>query len=102
MQEGAGEVGSINHRLEKVRALQMGTGQVRLAQVRSSEIGTAKIRLGEIKSAHIQPAQTGSKQIRQFGLLRRGDDLGCAAVLSCGVCGASCIAPDRLGASVAI
>src|SRR5215469_9224550 len=56
IKEGSREVGAIEHCLEEVSPLKIGTGEGRLAQARSSEIGTPKIRSGKIVSAQIEPA----------------------------------------------
>jgi hypothetical protein len=43
IQDSPRKIGAIEHLLEEVRALQVGTAQIHPAQVRAPEIGTSKI-----------------------------------------------------------
>ena len=70
IQESPGEVGSIEHRLEKVRAFQVGTRQVRSTEVRRSEIGAGEISPGKIVSAQVETSQTGLGQIWRLAVFR--------------------------------
>ena len=70
MQEGSGKIGTVEHCFKKVRAIQMGTGQVRLAQVRSPQIGISKIGPRKVEPAQIEPSQTGPRQVRRLVVFR--------------------------------
>jgi hypothetical protein len=60
-QEGFGKVGAVKHRLEQVRAFEVGSRQIRVAEFRSPEIGTLKIGLRQIEPAQIEALQTGPR-----------------------------------------
>jgi hypothetical protein len=82
VKEGPGKIGAVEHRLEKVRSLQVGAGQLRARQVRPSEIGVPKISLGKIETAQVEASQTGPSQVRRFVNVVRAPDREIALTLA--------------------
>ena len=70
MDERAGKLGSVEHRLEEVRPFQMSTRQVCAAARGPPQIGAPEIRPRKIEATEIEPAEDRTGQVRPLIVLR--------------------------------
>jgi hypothetical protein len=56
-QKCTSQIGAFEHRLEQVRAFEVGTRKIRMVTPHSSQIGSPEVRPREIESTEIEPSQ---------------------------------------------